>query len=72
MIGKKNKQMFTPSFPLLGPMPGPTLPSTGESASACFGRFFTDKLLVVETNRFAVQFIVSQSASRPRLWHDVN
>ena len=44
------------------------------SASACSSRFFTDEvweLLVVETNRFAAQFRASQSASRPRPWHDV-
>ena len=70
---KKQANVYT-KFPFAGPIPGPTLPSTDESASACFSRFFTDEvweLLVVETNRFAAQFRASQSASRPRPWHDV-
>ena len=73
MVGK-DKQMFTPSFPLLGELLVLHCHQQVNSASACSSRFFTDEvweLLVVETNRFAAQFRASQSASRPRPWHDV-
>ena len=40
------------------PFHGPTVPSSRESASTCFERFFTDEawtLLVTETNRYVAQ-----------------
>ena len=61
-------------FLFSGPTPGPTSPSTGQSASACFGRLFTNEvwyLLVEETNRYAAECRASQSARRPWPWHDV-
>ena len=40
--GWKNKDNSFTRFPFVSPMPGPSTPSTGESAKACFCRFFTD------------------------------
>ena len=39
MVEKKKANVYT-KFPTLGP----TLRLTGESASACFSRFFTDEV----------------------------
>ena len=62
-------------YPFRGGTPGPTTPSAGESAGACFGRFFTEEvwdLLVRETNRFAAQVRAELTSSSPRPWHDVD
>ena len=48
-------------------------PSTGESAKACFCRFYTDEvwdLLVTETNRYAEQSRRTLTSPTPRPWHD--
>ena len=40
---KKQENVFT-NHPFSGHSPGPTKPSSGESAGACFNRFFTDEV----------------------------
>ena len=74
MEGWQKQDNSCTRFLFSGPTPGPTTPSTGQSASACFGRFFTDEvwdLPVEETNRYAAECRGSQSARRPWPWHDV-
>ena len=69
----KKENEYT-SFPFAGPTPGPTSPSGGLSASACFSRFIIDDvwdLLVEETNRYAASCRQSGTHRRPRPWHDV-
>ena len=70
---QKQENVFT-EYPFCGPTPGPTVPSSGESASACFKRFFTDEvwtLLVTETNRYAAQCRAASTTSTQRPWHDI-
>ena len=71
---KQQENVFT-RYPFQGATPGPTTPSSGESASACFNRFFTDEvwdLLVEETNRFAAQVRATLTSPSSRPWHDVD
>ena len=71
---KKQENQFE-DYQFRGGTPGPTRPSAGESASACFNRFFTDEvwdLLVQETNRFAAQVRATLTSPTSRPWHDVD
>ena len=71
---KKQENQFE-DYQFRSGTPGPTTPSAGESAGACFNRFFTDEvwdLLMQETNRFAGQVRASVTSPTFRPWHDVD
>ena len=68
---QKQENVFT-EYPFCGPTPGPTVTSSGESASARFERFFTDEvwtLLVTETNRYAAQCRAASTTPTQRPLH---